>query len=59
MSSFVPKPYTKEVVTFRIASEKLEQLDQLSQKYGMSRSEFINRCIDYSLDNMKTSDSEK
>lgn len=52
MSYFIPKQYKKEPITVRISYEKLEKVDELASKYDMSRSEFINQCIDYALAHM-------
>ena len=41
-----------EVISIRVAREKLEKLNELSGKYNISRNEFINECIDYALRNM-------
>lgn len=50
MAFFVPKQYKKDPITIRINYEKLEIIDKLSLKYDLSRSEFINQCIDYALE---------
>lgn len=52
MSNFVPKQYKKDPITIRIDFEKLEKIDKLASKYNLSRSEFINQCINYALDHM-------
>lgn len=57
MSNFVPKQYKKDPITIRIDFEKLEHIDKLAQLYNLSRSEFINQCIDFSLEHM--TDTEK
>ena len=49
MADFIPKQYTKEPITIRIAPDKLAQIDAFAAKFNMSRSEFINQCIDYAL----------
>ena len=46
MADFIPKQYTKEPITIRIAPDKLAQIDAFAAKFNMSRSEFINQCID-------------
>ena len=53
MANFIPKQYKKEPITVRLTPEKLEVVDKTAAKYDMSRSEFINQCIDYALENMK------
>lgn len=52
MKNFIPKPYKKEPVTVRIDVDKLEKIDKLLKIYNLNRSEFINRCIDYAMENM-------
>ena len=52
MKNFIPKPYKKEPVTLRIDIDKLAAIDTLAHNYGMNRSEFINRCIDFALEHM-------
>ena len=49
---FSPKPYKKEPVSVRIDLDKLERIDRLANVYGLNRSEFINRCIDFALAHM-------
>ena len=56
MSKFIPKQYKKEPITLRIDIEKLKEID--AAQYDLSRSAFINQCIDYSIEHMR-SDSEK
>ena len=51
---FIPKQYKSEPVTVRIPSEKLKEIDAIAAKYGLSRSAFINQCIDYAIQNQKT-----
>ncbi len=52
MANFIPKQYKKEATTIRLDSEKLEKIDKMAAKYNISRSAFINQCIDYALENM-------
>ena len=54
MADFIPKQYTKEPITIRIAPDKLAQIDAFAAKFNMSRSEFINQCIDYALSQIET-----
>ena len=56
MSDFIPKQYKKDPITIRIDFEKLKVIDSLANDYNISRSEFINQCIDYALKHMTTSD---
>ena len=52
MSDFVPKQYKKDPITIRIDFEKLKKIDKLATEYNLSRSGFIDQCIDYALENM-------
>ena len=52
MPGFIPKQYKKDAVTIRLDSEKIRQIDLLAQRFGLSRNEFINQCIDFALRNM-------
>ena len=58
MSKFIPKQYKKEPITLRIDIEKLKEIDRLAAQYDLSHSAFINQCIDYSIEHMR-SDSEE
>ena len=57
MRNFIPRPYKKEPVTVRIDIDKLEKIDKLLIKYNINRSEFINRCIDFALENIESDSS--
>ena len=46
MSDFIPKSYKKEQTTIRIDAEKMKKIDELANSFNLSRSEFINQCID-------------
>ena len=56
MKNFIPKPYRKEPITIRIDVDKLERIEELAREYEVTRSEFINRCIDFALENMPDKD---
>ncbi len=53
MDNFMPKPYKKDPVTIRIDIEKLARIDELARQYNTNRSEFINRCIDFAMENIE------
>ena len=59
MRNFIPRPYKKEPITVRIDIDKLEKIDKYLIKYKLNRSEFINRCIDFALDNIESDISNK
>lgn len=52
MSDFIPKSYKKEQTTIRIDAEKMKKIDELANSFNLSRSEFINQCIDFALEHM-------
>lgn len=52
MSEFIPKQYKKEPITIRIDFKKLNKIDMMAAGFNMSRSEFINQCIDYALEHL-------
>ena len=59
MSDFIPKQYKKEVVTVRIDFEKLEKIDRLATQYHLSRSGFINQCVDYAMEHMEDDEENR
>ncbi len=56
MEKFKPKKTEKEVISIRISSVTLRELDEKAAAAGMSRNELINQMIGYALKNM---DEEK
>ncbi len=54
MKNFIPKQYKKEPITLRVDLTKLQLIDKLAEEYNLSRSAFINQCIDYAIKNMGT-----
>lgn len=52
MPNFIPKQYKKEPVTIRISMDKLAEIDRRAAEYDLSRSEFINQCIDYAMEHI-------
>lgn len=57
MSEFIPKQYKKDVVTIRVDFDKLEKIDRLAESYNLSRSAFINQCIDFAMERMTHTDN--
>lgn len=51
---FVPKSYSSDPITIRIPVEKLRLIDELAAKSNLSRSKFLNQCIDYALEHIET-----
>ena len=52
LEKFLPKKPEKEVISMRIPTDILEELDTKAASFGISRNEFINQCIRFALDNM-------
>ena len=56
MSHFKPIKPEKSVISIRLDSNILEEIDQVSSKAGMSRNEFIVQSLRYALDNLETTE---
>ena len=59
MSDFIPKSYKKEQTTIRIDAEKMKKIDELANSFNLSRSEFINQCIDFALEHTAPEPKQK
>lgn len=53
MEKFVPKKQEKEVISMRIPTELLKEVDRQASMINISRNEFINQCITFALANME------
>lgn len=49
MEKFLPKKQEKEVISMRISSELLAEIDRKAASTDISRNEFINQCILFAL----------
>ena len=49
MAEFNPSKTQKSVITIRIETDLLQEIDELSGKIDISRNEFILQCIDFAL----------
>ncbi len=58
LEKFVPKKPEKEVISIRISTEVLAQIDAEADACDISRNEFINQCIAFALSHMATSEGE-
>lgn len=61
MAKFIAHKPEKEVISLRIPSDTLKEIDNTSAIIGISRNELINQMITYALANMgdnKENDSE-
>ena len=52
MAKFIPKQYKKEQFTIRMEQDMLAQVDELSARYHLSRSEFIVQCVRFAMEHM-------
>lgn len=57
MPNFIPKPEKSEVISLRLNSELVHELDKLSQQNHMSRNKFIAQCIEFALKNLQSDES--
>jgi predicted HicB family RNase H-like nuclease len=54
LEKFVPRKPEKEVISMRISTDVLAQLDAKAAAFEISRNELINQCIAFALANMET-----
>lgn len=60
LAKFIARKPEKEVISLRIPSETLKDVDEKSAVIGISRNELINQMIVYALANMEeTSENEE
>ncbi|MGN1421264.1 MAG: ribbon-helix-helix domain-containing protein [Eubacterium sp.] len=52
MDNFKPKKLEKDVISIRITTDLLEQVDKIACKNDISRNELIVQCIEYAINNM-------
>lgn len=52
MAKFIARKPEKEVISLRIPSDTLKEIDRISAVIEISRNELINQMITYSLANM-------
>ena len=53
MEKFLPRQPEKEVISMRISTEVLAQIDAKAAACDISRNEFINQCIAFALAHME------
>ena len=58
LEKFIPRKTEKEVISMRIATEVLEQIDAEADACDISRNEFINQCIAFALRHMDNTKAE-
>lgn len=52
MNNFKPTKQEKIVISIRIDSDTLKNIDELSYKADISRNEFIVQCVNYALEHI-------
>ena len=52
MERFTPKKIEKEVISIRITTDLLEEVDRRAAEVSISRNELINQCISFALAHM-------
>lgn len=52
MPKFIARKPEKEVISMRISSDTLKEIDEKAAAVGISRNELINQMISYALANM-------
>ena len=58
MSKFVARKPEKEVISMRISTDTLHEIDTKAAEIGISRNELINQMIAYALSNMEEPETE-
>jgi len=59
MIEFNPSKPEKTVITIRIESGLLKEIDDLSSKVDISRNEFILQCIDFAMKHYNNASNSK
>lgn len=59
MPKFVARKPEKEVISMRIDSDVLKNIDNKAAAVGISRNELINQMIHYALSNMDEADHDE
>ena len=58
LEKFIPRKPEKEVISMRIPTDILAQIDAEADACDISRNEFINQCIAFALSHMATDETE-
>lgn len=53
MKYFIPQKPDKEVISIRLPSELLQQVDESAARADISRNEFINQCIVFAMQHLQ------
>lgn len=52
VKNFIPKTYQKDQITVRLNVTAIEKIDKIAAAMKLSRSELINQCVEFALENM-------
>ena len=55
---FVPVKEEKEIISLRISTALVEELDRKATEYGISRNELIIQSISYALENSEPGENK-
>lgn len=58
VEKFSPKKSEKEVISMRISTDTLAEIDRKAAQIDISRNEFINQCISFALSHMEDAPDE-
>ena len=56
MQQFIPFKPEKEVISIRLSSELLKNIDAAAEDAQISRNEFINQCIVFAMQHLARGD---
>lgn len=59
MQQFIPFKPEKEVISIRLNSELLKNVDTAAENAQISRNEFINQCIIFAMEHLACNDDKK
>lgn len=59
MAKFIPRKPEKEVISMRIASDTLQEIDSKAAAVGISRNELLIQMIAFALSNMEEPNKEE
>lgn len=58
MQQFIPFKPEKEVISIRLNSELLKNIDTAAEDAQISRNEFINQCIVFAMEHLACNDGK-
>ncbi|MBQ8247791.1 MAG: hypothetical protein IJZ42_11710 [Lachnospiraceae bacterium] len=55
---FVPRKGDKEVISFRIPKDLLNEIDKIANNNTLSRNEFMVQCLEFAIANIAEENEE-